>query len=63
MVYRMIEYTTSYVEAESEEEARRKLARKEVKGRYGDGFRCVVATPAEAEFMKKVAAIINDSKI
>lgn len=49
MVYRMIEYITSYVEAESEEEARRKLAKKEFMGRYGDGFCCVIATPAEAE--------------
>lgn len=63
MVYRMIEYTTSYVEAESEEEARRKLAKKEVMGQYGDGFCCVVATPAEAEFMKKAEEILNGSKI
>lgn len=63
MVYRMIEYTTSYVEADSAEEARRKLARKEVMGRYGDGFCCVVATPAESEFMKKAEEILNGSQI
>lgn len=63
MVYRMIEYTVSYVEADSEDDARRKLARKEVMGRYGGGFCCVVATPAEVEFMKKAEAILNGSQI